>query len=113
MSPSAHHATTALSPDPLDEEQRALRESIVAFAQRELGQDLDRFEREGKFPKDDCLKCAQLGLPAMPVPVEYGGLGLSATTIAAALEGLGYGCRDNGLIFSLNPHMGACEHPIG
>jgi alkylation response protein AidB-like acyl-CoA dehydrogenase len=112
MSPSAHHATTALLPDPLDEEQRSLQQSIVTFAQRELGQDLDRFDREGTFPKGDWLKCAQLGLPGMPVPVEYGGLGVSATTIAAALEGLGYGCHDNGLIFSLNAHMWACEHPI-
>jgi alkylation response protein AidB-like acyl-CoA dehydrogenase len=112
MSPSPHHATTTLLPDPLDEEQRSLQQSIIAFAQGELGQDLDRFDREGTFPKDDWLKCAQLGLPSMPVPVEYGGLGVSATTIAAALEGLGYGCHDNGLIFSLNAHMWACEHPI-
>ncbi len=29
-----------------------------------------------------------------------------------ALEALGYGCRDNGLIFSLNAQMWACEVPI-
>ena len=29
-----------------------------------------------------------------------------------ALEALGYGCTDNGLIFSLNAQMWACETPI-
>ena len=57
--------------------------------------------------EEDWRKCAQLGLQGMPVPTEYGGLGVSATTIAAALEGLGYGCPDNGLIFSLNAQMWA------
>jgi alkylation response protein AidB-like acyl-CoA dehydrogenase len=28
------------------------------------------------------------------------------------MESLGYGCTDNGLIFSLNAHMWACEMPI-
>ncbi len=48
----------------------------------------------------------------MPVPTEYGGARRRPTTIAAALEGLGYGCADNGLIFSLNAQMWACEMPI-
>jgi alkylation response protein AidB-like acyl-CoA dehydrogenase len=29
-----------------------------------------------------------------------------------AMEALGYGCRDNGLIFSLNAHMWSCATPI-
>jgi alkylation response protein AidB-like acyl-CoA dehydrogenase len=51
-------------------------------------------------------------LLGLPVAQEHGGLGASATTIAAALEGLGYGCRDNGLIFSLNAQLWACERPL-
>jgi alkylation response protein AidB-like acyl-CoA dehydrogenase len=112
MSPSVHQAAIALLPNPLDEEQLSLQRSIVSFAQGELGRDLDRRDHEGTFPREDWRKCAQLGLLGMGVPTEYGGLGASATTIAAALEGLGYGCADNGLIFSLNAHMWACEAPI-
>jgi alkylation response protein AidB-like acyl-CoA dehydrogenase len=110
MSPQG--GSIALHPDPLDDEQRSLQRSIIAFAQSELGHDLDRRDREGTFSVEEWRKCAQLGLQGMPVPSAYGGLGASATTIAAALEGLGYGCRDNGLIFSLNAQMWACEHPI-
>ncbi len=47
MSASATQTKIALLPDPLDEEQRSLQQSIVTFAQRELGHDLDRRDHEG------------------------------------------------------------------
>jgi alkylation response protein AidB-like acyl-CoA dehydrogenase len=102
----------ALLPDTLDDEQRSLRDSIVTFAREQLGGELDERDRDGAFSREDWHRCAQLGLVGMPVPTRYGGLGVSATTIAAALEGLGYGCADNGLIFSINAQMWACELPI-
>jgi alkylation response protein AidB-like acyl-CoA dehydrogenase len=110
----SHVQTAGLAPrpDPLDDEQRALRESIIGFAQGELNHELERRDREGSFSREAWVKCARMGLLALPVPQRYGGLEASATTIAAALEGLGYGCADNGLIFSLNAQMWACQHPI-
>lgn len=110
MSPAAKRI--ALTPEALDEEQLSLQRSIVDFAQRELGHDLEQRDREATFTREDWIKCAQVGLVGIPVPSDYGGLGASATTVAGALEGLGYGCVDNGLIFSLNAHMWACEMPI-
>jgi alkylation response protein AidB-like acyl-CoA dehydrogenase len=112
MSRATAQTTISLLPDQLDDEQRSLRQSIVTFAQSELGHDLDSRDRTGAFSRENWRKCARLGLLGMPVPTAYGGLGVSATTIAAALEGLGYGCPDNGLIFSLNAHMWACELPL-
>src|SRR6185312_4891043 len=56
--------------------------------------------------------CARLGLLGLPVPKEYGGGGAGALTTIVALEALGYGCTDNGLIFSLNAQMWACQTPI-
>jgi alkylation response protein AidB-like acyl-CoA dehydrogenase len=101
-----------LVPEALDEEQRSLQRSIVEFAEGELGHDLERRDQEATFSKQEWRKCAEVGLLGLPVPVEYGGVGASATTTAAALEGLGYGCADNGLIFSLNAQMWACELPL-
>lgn len=112
MSAFANSPRIALLPDVLDDEQRALQRSIVEFAQRELGHDLERRDRDATFTREDWRKCAELGVLSLPVPAPYGGVGASATTIAAALEGLGYGCADNGLIFSINAHMWACELPI-
>jgi L-prolyl-PCP dehydrogenase len=96
----------------LDDEQRLLHESVVSFAQRHLNGDLAATEGGGGFSRELWRRCAELGLQGMPVPPEYGGTGLSATTIAAALEALGYGCLDNGLIFSLNAQLWACERPL-
>ena len=46
------------------------------------------------------------------MPTKYGGSGVDALTVMLAMEALGYGCRDNGLIFSINAQMWSCEIPI-
>jgi alkylation response protein AidB-like acyl-CoA dehydrogenase len=112
VSTAATKIAISLYPDPLDEEQRSLQQSIIAFAQHELGHDLARRDRDAIFPREEWRKCASLGVLGTPVPPAYGGLGASATTVAGALEGLGYGCQDNGLIFAINAQMWACEVPI-
>jgi alkylation response protein AidB-like acyl-CoA dehydrogenase len=99
-------------PDPYDEEQRGLRRSVAEFAAAQLNHDLERRDHESEFPREAWRRCAELGLLGLPVPIQYGGLGASAMTMAAALVGLGQGCADNGLIFSLGAQMWACELPI-
>jgi alkylation response protein AidB-like acyl-CoA dehydrogenase len=53
-----------------------------------------------------------MGIPGLAVPLEYGGRGLDPLTVVGALERLGYGCRDNGLVFSLNAHMWTACAPL-
>jgi hypothetical protein len=53
-----------------------------------------------------------MGLLGLPVPTEYGGAGLDPVSTAIALEALGYGCEDGGLVFSLCAHLLACVVPI-
>jgi len=96
----------------LTDEQRALRQSIVDFAERELNADVVERDKDGAFSREAWTKCAELGLLALPVPEEYGGAGADALTILVALEALGYACTDNGLVFSLNAQLWACETPI-
>ncbi len=93
-------------------EQKRYRESVVAFAQRELNDDVVRRDALHEFPRDSWKKCAGFGLQGLPVPREYGGSGSDPLTIALALEALGYGCRDNGLIFALNAHLWSCIVPV-
>jgi alkylation response protein AidB-like acyl-CoA dehydrogenase len=112
MARSFGDQASAPRPSFLDEEQLALRQSVTEFARGQLNDDLDRRDHDAAFSHEAWVKCARMGILGLAVPVEYGGLGAGATTIAAALEGLGYGCSDNGLIFSLNAQMWACEHPI-
>ena len=94
------------------DEQKMLRDNIVRFAQRELNEDIQRRDREHEFSRALWQKCATIGLPGLPVPEELGGSGLDALSCAVALEALGYGCRDGGLVFSLCAHLLACVVPV-
>ena len=105
-------ATTPAAIGNLTAEQRALQDEVAVFAKRELNDELESRDRDAVFSRDTWAKCAEFGLLGLPVPPEYGGASADATTIAAALEGLGYGSADNSLIFSLNAQMWACETPI-
>jgi hypothetical protein len=96
----------------LTEEQRFLRASIVDFARRELNDDVLERDKSGAFSQEGWRKCADIGLLGLPVPKDYGGAEADATTTLVALEALGYACTDNGLIFSVNAQMWACETPI-
>lgn len=96
----------------LTEDQRALRESIVAFAQRELSDAVLERDETKSFSREGWTKCAEIGLLGLPIPAEYGGSGADALTTVMALEALGYGCTDNGLVFSLNAQLWACSTPI-
>jgi alkylation response protein AidB-like acyl-CoA dehydrogenase len=92
----------------LTAEQRALRTAVTEFAQSKLGQQVAADDRAERFPRQDWLACAEFGVLGWPAPAEYGGSGLDPLSIIIALEALGYGCRDNGLVFSVNNHLWGC-----
>jgi alkylation response protein AidB-like acyl-CoA dehydrogenase len=94
------------------EEQAAFRKEVIRFAKEELQDDVIRRDREEEFSWDFWNKCAKFGIQGLPVPPEYGGAGADILTTVGALEALGYGCRDNGFLFSLNAHMWTTEIPL-
>ena len=96
----------------LTEEQRAFRGEVIRFAQRELGEDIVGRDAAGVFDAKAWQRCAEFGILGLPIPKEYGGQGADALTVMLAMEALGYGCADNGLLFSMNAQMWACEIPI-
>lgn len=96
----------------LTAEQRELTEAATAFARRELNQDLAKREDAGEFPHDAWRACAKFGIQGLPVPAELGGAGADVLTAALVMEALGYGCQDNGLLFSLNAQMWSVELPL-
>ncbi len=93
-------------------EQIELFNAIERFAARELNDNLIDNDRHGTFNREGWKKCGEMGIQGLVVPTEYGGLGQDALTAVGALEHLGYGCRDNGLVFSLNAHMWTASMPI-
>jgi alkylation response protein AidB-like acyl-CoA dehydrogenase len=96
----------------LNEDQRTLREEIIRFARRELNDDVVGRDAAKEFPHELWLKCGEMGLQGLSVPQEYGGSGLDPLSTAIALEALGYGCEDSGLVFAICAHLLACVTPI-
>jgi alkylation response protein AidB-like acyl-CoA dehydrogenase len=93
-------------------EQRQLRETIINFARAELNEGIEQRDLEQEFPRDLWLKCGRERLQGLPVPESYGGRGLDPLSCAMALEALGYGCVDSGLVFSVCAHLVASVVPI-
>ena len=94
------------------EEQAAFRREVIRFAQQELNERLIERDLEEEFSWDAWKKCAKFGIQGLPIPEEYGGGDADILTTVCGLEALGYGCRDNGLIFALNAHMWSSEIPL-
>lgn len=71
-------------------------------------------ERDGaeEFRRSTWQRLADEGVMGLPVPKNHGGLGHDPLTCCFALEGLGYGCRDMGLLVSVGAHMWAVELPL-
>jgi hypothetical protein len=94
------------------DEQRQLREAVAELARKELNQGLRERDREGVFHREGWRRLAEFGVHGLPIPPEYGGMGADALTTVGVLEALGHGCRDNGLVFSINAHMWTAEIPL-
>jgi len=96
----------------LSEQQQQLQNGAIEFARAELNDDVARRDRDETFSFEGWKKCASFGVLGLPVPSEYGGMGLGITDVIAVMEGLGYGAGDQGLLFSINAHLWTNSLPI-
>jgi alkylation response protein AidB-like acyl-CoA dehydrogenase len=94
------------------EEQQDFRKEVIRFAKTELADDMIERDRDEAFSRDLWDKCAKFGIHGLPIPQQYGGGGADILTTVCGLEALGYGCKDNGLLFTINAHMWSSEIPI-
>jgi alkylation response protein AidB-like acyl-CoA dehydrogenase len=94
------------------EEQLELRGAAVEFARRELSKGVAEADRRATFRRDLWLRCAAFGIQGLPIPTAYGGGGRDLVTTMLVMEGLGYGGRDNGILFALNAQLWSVELPI-
>jgi alkylation response protein AidB-like acyl-CoA dehydrogenase len=94
------------------DEQQDFRKEVIRFAKTELADDMIQRDKDEAFSRDLWDKCAKFGIHGLPIPQEYGGGGADILTTVCGLEALGYGCKDNGLLFTINAHMWSSEIPI-
>jgi isovaleryl-CoA dehydrogenase len=93
-----------MRPFSLGDDLDLLRESVRAFAEKEIAPRADRIDRENVFPEDLWRKFGDMGLLGITIPDEYGGSGLGFLAHMVAMEeisrasasvGLSYGAHSN------------------
>jgi alkylation response protein AidB-like acyl-CoA dehydrogenase len=94
------------------EEQLIYKKAVIEFAQKELNEGLIERDRDGMLSRRNWKKCAEFGITALPIPEQYGGADADIMTAMLTMEGLGYGCKDNGLIFCMNAQLWSVQMPI-
>ncbi len=92
--------------------QRELYDGVLRFAREQLNDDVIARDREHRFAAAEWKKCGDYGLLGLCIPEEYGGMGLDHQSTALALEALGRGCHDMGLVFGIAAHLLAVARPI-
>jgi alkylation response protein AidB-like acyl-CoA dehydrogenase len=96
----------------LTPEQQELQEAAIDFARRELNDNVIERDESRTFSHKGWKKCAEFGVLRLPIPEENGGSGGGPITTIAVMEGLGYGCHDAGLLFSINAHLWTVSIPV-
>jgi len=91
------------------EDQAMILEAVREFAQKELAPKAKQTDESGEFPWENIKKCAELDLMGIPVPEEYGGLGMDFVTWALVGAELSRACTTTGAVFGA--HI-LCVYPI-
>ena len=95
-----------------DPELDEIRERHVRFAEEHLGGDALARDRAGEFSRDRWKACAEFGVLGTCMAKEFGGQARPVTHAVAALEGLGYGCRDGGFVYALCSQLFGLQMPL-
>ncbi|WP_299119068.1 acyl-CoA dehydrogenase family protein [uncultured Winogradskyella sp.] len=95
-------------------DQIEFKNKIIAFAKENLNIDTIDRDQNLNFSRLLWKKCADFGIQGLSVPKKYGGKfeDIDLLTATLAMEGLGYGCNDNGLAFALNAQMWTVQLPL-
>ncbi|MGH2806111.1 MAG: acyl-CoA dehydrogenase family protein [Actinomycetota bacterium] len=104
----------AAAPDVIEwvtPEQAEYYEEVKRFSLT-LESDFPNRDRYAIFDRESWNRCGAFGLQGLPAPEEFGGGDADVITTMLALEALGYGCSDGGLVFSINAHMWTSVVPI-
>jgi alkylation response protein AidB-like acyl-CoA dehydrogenase len=86
----------------LTEEQRMVRDTTRAYAEKELKPVASRLDHDSVYPQEQLEKLGAMGLMGVFVPEEFGGSGLDRVAYVAALEEISKVWASLGVIMSVN-----------
>ena len=86
----------------LTEEQRMVRDTTRAYAEKELKPVASRLDHDSVYPQEQLEKLGAMGLMGVFVPEEFGGSGLDRVAYIAALEEISKVWASLGVIMSVN-----------
>jgi len=92
--------------------QLELRDRMARFAEENLNENVVEDDVSGTFSRERWKACADFGVLGLNLPVEYGGQGEDIMTSVLAMEGFGYGCKDNSLPFAINSQIWSVQIAI-
>jgi alkylation response protein AidB-like acyl-CoA dehydrogenase len=90
-----------------------VKTEVADWARQELATG-DRVDADlrSEFAAADWKRCADRGIHGVMVPTDLGGSGADLATTLLTLEGLGHGCRDNGLAFAIGSQILSTQETI-
>jgi glutaryl-CoA dehydrogenase (non-decarboxylating) len=88
----------------LNDEQIQVRDLVREWAAREVAPHIREWDAEGKVDRSVIDKLGEMGILGLPIPEQYGGLGLDYVSLALACEELEY--VDTSLRVILSVHVG-------
>ena len=94
------------------EEQLEFKKSAIQFARKTLNDEVIGRDKNAVFSRELWKKCAEFGIQGSAFPEQFGGLNTDIFSTVLLMEGLGYGCKDSGLIFAINGQMWTVQMPI-
>ncbi|MGQ0776803.1 MAG: acyl-CoA dehydrogenase family protein [Pseudonocardiales bacterium] len=92
-------------------DQVALRQGLARW-HKALSADHIQQDEQGTFSWENWKLIRQSGILSLPFEQRWGGLGQDLITTMYVLEGLGEGCRDGGLNFSVTTSMASVGIPL-
>jgi hypothetical protein len=94
----------------LNDEQKQLRREIRDFAEREIRDNVMKWDEESKFPLDVIKQLGKMGVMGIIFPAEYGGAGLGYIEYVIAVEELSRVDGSVGIIVAA--HNSLCSNHI-
>ncbi len=89
----------------LTDDQRAIRDMVREFAEKEIMPVAGKHDAEHSFPEATTKRMGELGLLGITVPPEYGGPGADTISFGLVAEELARACASHSVIFGANASL--------